>query len=263
MTSRRLFLSIFLAASFLFVSGCAHWNAPKVPDHWQGKELEGQVNLNDIETPRLQIIVMSADWVCNHAALRLISPGMPVIFWDPGGGLGDSDESSEYFSDKGNDGKRLFIKRSFDLVYTAPEDLVRYIDYRWQATSDELIEIFEFNLTAKDAIKLNKKLLSGENNSHQQGQFSTDAVPLMCSVATSEFLQAFMTHRIAIPASYFFPHNLSSQLYSQKPDRVLIFQRGKKPVYYQFPYKFVVGETLGALNDFFIVNYDGVTGTKN
>lgn len=178
---------------------------------------------------------MSADLVCNHAALRLIAPGKPVIFWDPGGGLGDSDESDEYFSNKGSGGQELVIERAFDLVFTAPEDLERFIDYRWQATSDEFIEIFEFDLEVVRAIQLNKVFLEGANNSHQREKFSTDAVPLMCSVAISDFLQEFMKDRIALPASFFFPHNLSHQLYTQRPDRVFLFRRGRKPVLYKLP----------------------------
>lgn len=217
------------------VNGCAHWTAPHIPEGWQAVELDKKINLNDIKQPRLQIIIMSGDVFCNHTALRLVSPDQPVIFWDPGGGFGDSEESTEYFSGKGKNGSDLVIKRYYDLVLSEPENLTRYMDYRWRATNDRMVEIFEYNLTDEQARKLNNALLNGANNFHQKDRFYTDAEPLRCSVAISDFLQRFMNNRINLPEKYFFPHNLSRQLYMQSPDQVLIFRRKQKPVLYKYP----------------------------
>lgn len=230
MTRKPLYF--FFASVVAVMSGCAHWSYPDIPGDWHSQEIKDQAELNDTSKPRLQIIITSADFICNHTAMRLITPNKPVIFWDPGGGFGDSDESTAYFSDKGIDGLPLKIERHFDIVKTLSDDLNRYIDYRWQASSDELIEIFEFNLAIERAERLNQEFKGGENNDHLPGKFSTDAVPLMCSVAVSDFLIQFMADRILLPTSYFLPHNLSHQLYTQNPDRVLILRRNQPPLAY-------------------------------
>ena len=70
------------------LTGCFHAPAPHLPSTWFITHTDLESITNRPEKARLQVIIASGWITDNHTALRLESPGQPVVFWDPGGGYG-------------------------------------------------------------------------------------------------------------------------------------------------------------------------------
>jgi hypothetical protein len=165
------------------------------------------------------VIIASGVITDNHTALRLESPGRPVVFWDPGGGYGTG---------PGED-----VRRD-DLIIVNPPDLETYLPFRWE-NHDAVVEIFEWDLEPGYALELHGILMQGTDKSHPRGKFTTESNGLFCSLAVSGFLNRFATPIMNVPQKYFLPHKLARVLYTQSPDRVLVFRRNKLPMVYVPP----------------------------
>jgi hypothetical protein len=176
---------------------------------------------NRPEKARLQVLIASGVAWDNHTALRLVTLGQPVVFWDPGGGYGVAPGNS--------------VRRK-DLVVVNPPDLKTYLPFRWK-NADAAVEIFEWDLEPAYANKLYEILTQGADKNHPAGRFTTQSVGLMCSIAVSDFLNRFAIEIMDVPKTYFLPHKLARELYSQSPDRVLVFRRRKQPIVYIQPPK--------------------------
>jgi hypothetical protein len=77
--------------------------------------------------------------------------------------------------------------------------------------------------------------MQGTDKSHPRGKFTTESNGLFCSLAVSGFLNRFATPIMNVPQKYFLPHKLARVLYTQSPDRVLVFRRNKLPMVYVPP----------------------------
>jgi len=152
-------------------------------------------------------------------ALRLVTPGKPDVFWDPGGGYGTG---------PGDDVRRK------DLIVVDPPDLETYLPFRWE-NFDAAVEVFEWDLETEYAGKLYKILTQGTDENHPAGRFYTQSIGLMCSIAVSDFLNRFATELMDVPETFFWPHRLAQVLYTQSPDRVLVFRRREQPMVYIQP----------------------------
>ncbi len=167
--------------------------------------------------PLLQVIIVYDHlWSC-HTALRLIYPGQPVLFWDPGGGYGVDPPVDD-------------VKRSKDLIRINSPDLATYLEYVWQFSGVE-VEVFEWDLKPEGAAELYSFLLTGTDKNHPAGRFTTKSWEFFCAVDVSDFLNRFAGKTMIVPKSFFLPEDLARVLYTQSPKRVLAFRRGKQIVY--------------------------------
>ena len=80
-------------------TGCANSPGKYMPHTWMGSP----INMKSIEDrpsqSRLQVIIMSGEFLDHHAALRLVCPSQAVLFWDPAGGYGKTDPKIERDND--------------------------------------------------------------------------------------------------------------------------------------------------------------------
>ena len=204
-----LFICIFL------LMGCVHAPAPYRPNSW----FHGPIDLRSIadnpDQPLLQVIIVYGPAWDHHSALRLVCPGQPVLFWDPGGSYGTTFPVDV---------------RSRDLIQINPPDIETYVQHIWNFSSIE-VEVFEWDLKPGDARELYNVLLNGTDKNHPAGRFTTTTLGMFCTVSVSDFLHRFATKTMTVPKSFFFPHNLAKVLYTQSPKRVLAFRRGKQMMY--------------------------------
>ena len=148
-------------------------------------------------------------------ALRLVAPDRPVIFWDPGGGYGST--------------RPPYHTRTRDLIIDGAPDIPTYLPFRWY-NNDALIEIFEWYLTAVEALRMHHILMAGAGIETDPAiDFDTETPGFFCADAISEFLQRFGRPTIRIEQTTTSPGRLSRDLYQQRPDRVLLFYRRDRP----------------------------------
>ena len=197
-----------LLLSVLSMGGCFHSTGPDVPLGWTGQRA-ALAMLNDKPGQgRLEIITCYSPPLFSHAALRLVCPDRPVIFWDPGG---------DFAKDKGPGG------RAHDLI-TNPPTLPQYLAYR-EILDDSGGEIFQWDLSPKIALRLHDVLNNGTPDDGPGGAFTTNAIGLQCAWSISGFLRRFAPEVLSINENYFYPYSLAQQLWNPHPDRVLVYRR--------------------------------------
>lgn len=208
-------IAALVFTAMLTVTGCFHRPSPFMPDDWPRYTAEADILTADPAAPRLQIIIGYFDLWPNHTALRLVAPDRPVIFWDPGGGYGST--------------RPPFHARTRDLIVDRAPDIPTYLPFRWY-NNDALIEIFEWYLTAVEALRMHHVLMAGAGIETDPAiDFDTETPGFFCAVAISEFLQRFGPPTIRIEQATASPGRLSRDLYQQRPDRVLLFYRRDRP----------------------------------
>jgi len=200
----------------IFLTGCTHFPLPNLPEDWSQRQAALAAIPDDSGAATLQIIIAYGEISCHHAALRLVASKDQVLFWDPGGGYENPGSSNA---------------RARDLILTDPPDLKTYLKFRW-LNEDKAVEIFEWHLRNEDARELYGILMHGTDENHPAGAFKTITPGLFCSYAISDFLNRFAAHLMKVPRRYFLPHDLSKVLYTQSPDRVLVFHRGNGVISY-------------------------------
>lgn len=206
-------LTLLLLTSLL--AGCIHAPAPYRPTDWVNHRIDLEFVADPPRQSILQVIIVYGDLWSHHTALRLVHPGRPVLFWDPGGGYGvDLPEDV----------------RSKDLIRINPPDLETYLQHLWQHSSRE-VEVFEWDLKPEEARDLYDVLLNGTDKNHPAGRFTTSTMGLFCAVAVSDFLHRFAGKTLTVPKSFFLPENLARVLYTQSPKRVLAFRRHRQIMY--------------------------------
>jgi hypothetical protein len=208
----------FILTLFLFICllvGCVHAPAPYRPNNWVNNRIDLKSVADPPDQPLLQVIIVYGYWWDHHSALRLVYPGRPVLFWDPGGSYGT-----------------IFPMdvRSKDLIRINPPDLEMYLRHIWNFSSLE-VEVFEWDLKPEHANELYDVLLNGTDKKHPAGRFTTTTMGGFCCVSLSDFLHRFATKTMTVPRSFFFPYNLARVLYTQSPKRVLAFRRGKQVMF--------------------------------
>jgi len=215
MKSLRIHFILTLLLFICLLMGCVHAPAPYRPSSWFGSHFDLKSIADNPGQPLLQVIIVYGPAWDHHSALRLVCPGQPVLFWDPGGSYGTTFPVDV---------------RSRDLIQVNPPDIETYVQHIWNFSSVE-VEVFEWDLKPEHARELYDVLLKGTGKNHPAGRFTTTTMGLFCSVAVSDFLHRFATKTMTVPKSFFFPHNLAKVLYAQSPKRVLAFRRGKQIMY--------------------------------
>lgn len=199
----------------LALTGCLHRPSPFMPDDWPRYAADEDFLATDPEAPRLQIIIGYFDLWPNHAALRLVAPDGPVIFWDPGGGYGM--------------GKPPYHTRTRDVIVDGAPDIATYLPFRWY-NNDALTEIFEWHLSTAEALRMHHILMAGAGIAPDPAiDFDTETPGFFCAAAISKFLMRFGAPTIRIAQTTISPGRLSRDLYRQRPDRVLLAYRRKRP----------------------------------
>jgi hypothetical protein len=210
--------SYFISALLLIICllvGCVHAPAPFRPDSWVHTPIDMKSVADPPDQPLLQVIIVYGPAWDHHSALRLVCPGRPVLFWDPGGSYGTFHQEDI---------------RSKDLIRISPPDLEAYLEFTWNYSSVE-VEVFEWDLTLEHAHELYDVLFNGTDKNHPAGRFTTTTMGGFCCVALSDFLHRFAGKTMTVPKSFFFPHDLARVLYTQSPKHVLAFRRGKQILY--------------------------------
>jgi hypothetical protein len=215
MKNPRVYFILTLLLFISFLVGCIHAPAPYRPSNWVNRPIDLKSVADPPDQPLLQIIIVYGPAWDHHSALRLVCPGRPVLFWDPGGSYGTTFPEDV---------------RSKDLIKINPPDLEAYLQHIWHFSSVE-VEVFEWDLKPEHARELYNVLLNGTDKNHPAGRFTTTTLGMFCTVAVSDFLHRFATKTMTVPKSYFFPHNLAKVLYTQSPKRVLAFRRRKQVMY--------------------------------
>ncbi len=215
----------FIVCCWLVLSaGCdylpvPHLPAPHLPDNWEGSPADIDAIADRPDEARLQVIIAYGQLVDNHAALRLVGPGRPVMFWDPGGGYNKQTAPHTRWN---------------DIIVEDPPDLQTYLVFR-RSHFDTAVEIFEWRITEKQANRLYDVLRHGTDSSHPAGSFRSETMGLFCSKAISDFLGRFAGDILTISGTYFWPNELAKAMYTQAPDRVILFRATDVPVIYRSP----------------------------
>ena len=213
----RLVVRLGWLAALAFLSAC-HSGRPRIPDGWvavPGPSIEAKQNRDD--HARLQVIICYGRWLSNHSTVRLTSPDGHVLFWDPGGMYGRKDAS---------------IRRRADLLLSGAPDLGRWWHYREHGCGEPFMKVFEWSVSSDQAKSLRDALIAGSRPPAVPGAFQTATAGGFCCIAVSEFLQRFGGPSIVVPTRMFWPHNLADHLWSQSPDRVVVFEAGGAVVAY-------------------------------
>jgi hypothetical protein len=213
--TKAYFIPALLLMICLLV-GCVHAPAPYRPRNWENGPIDIKSVADPSDEPLLQVIIVYGPAWDHHSALRLVYPGRPVLFWDPGGGYGvDLPEDV----------------RSKDLIKINPPDIETYLRHIWHFSSLE-VEVFEWDLKPEEARDLYDVLLNGTDKNHPAGRFTTTTMGLFCTVAVSDFLHRFASKTLTVPKSFFLPEHLARVLYTQSPKRVLAFRRSRQTAYF-------------------------------
>jgi hypothetical protein len=215
MKSFKIHLILTLLFFTCLLTGCLHAPAPYRPTDWVKSPIDLKSVADPPDQPLLQVIIVYGPAWDHHSALRLVYPGQPVLFWDPGGSYGIFHQEDI---------------RSKDLIRISPPDLEAYLQFTWVFSSVE-VEVFEWDLTLEHARELYDILLKGTDKNHPAGQFSTTTMGGFCCVSLSDFLHRFAGKTMTVPKTFFFPHYLAQVLYTQSPKRVLALRHGKQVMY--------------------------------
>ena len=169
--------SIIMMLWFVCLVGCVHAPAPYRPSSWLSSPIDLKSIADNPDQPLLQVIIVYGPAWDHHSALRLVYPGRPVLFWDPGGSYGTTLPGDV---------------RSKDLIMVNPPDLETYLQHIWHFSSVE-VEVFEWDLKPEDARELYNVLLNGTDRNHPAGRFTTTTLGMFCTVSVSDFLHRFAT----------------------------------------------------------------------
>lgn len=206
-------------------------SAGTVPPGWEGtpivdKSAQASVqpantNIADHDTPptgRLQVVICYGRVLSNHTVVRLEAPGAETLFWDPGGTYRLYDPEAS---------------RHYDVITRDAPTIEQWWRYRWDICSEPVMEVFEWSLDADQAHRLHTILLTRHDPEDRMQVFEPDAGGLECCLRTCEFLDRFAEGKPAVPARYFWPHELGQHLWTQSPDRVMVYRKDGESMIYR------------------------------
>lgn len=208
--------------------GCAHTHTQRIPDNYQSQPL---ILTSEFETEpqyALQIIITRSPQYYTHSALRL-KYGKQRLFWDPAGSYGDFDEYPDFYIESPLPDN---FKRVNDVIFNGVPSLYRY----WQFsihTNDNGMEVFEWKLSEEKAKFYYNLLRLGAEQPDNKVGFITRRNFMMCSSALTRFLLRFADDTIGISESYFFPDNLSHDLYTRHAHDIYLIEL-EQPSYHYF-----------------------------
>lgn len=221
MSVMRKHTGMLLLAATLFVAGCHHAGA--VPPGWRSEPLAQQSEHNAppvttthdgqgngaATTGTLQIIICYGKVFSNHTALRLTSRGQSTLMWDPGGTYKQDDPA---------------YARSHDVLTANAPSLDEWWRYRRDGCREPTMEVYEWSIDAEQARRLHALLTDFCDPNDPAQLFEPDAGGLQCCTRVSELLMRFASGQPELSKRYFWPHKLGEHLWTQNPDRVLIFR---------------------------------------
>ncbi|MDT7040938.1 hypothetical protein [Candidatus Nitronereus thalassa] len=220
----------------IFMTGCSTTHEQFLSDHWVSQTARSHFISTNSSSSRLQIIITYDGLLSSHSALRLESDQEHVTFWDPAGAYG----LVGHLIDSNGHSIKPYGQRVRDIVVTHIPDIPSYLKFRWYV-GDSSVEIFEWDLSAKQTESLREVLQKETDETHPQGEFHTETAPAFCSIAISDFLKRFAPPPIQLTDTYFFPHNLGEALLNQFPTRVRIFFPGQEEIVFVAPQSQIVG----------------------
>jgi hypothetical protein len=183
--------------------------APHVPSDWPSRIITQQEVEGEDQTPLLQVFLCYGLIVDNHTTLRLVNPGKPALFWDPGGSFREQYPESPY---------------SAYLFYEQAPSALRYLQWRMRVP-DAATEIFEFQLSPSEAEQMWAVLRHGTSADDPRGAFSSSSIPMRCCLSISDYLQRFAPARLQPGRKFFWPRDLAKVFYTMTPKRVMIYRR--------------------------------------
>jgi len=212
-------------------AGCHH--AGTIPPGWHGEPLslvdDQQPQPTGTEHPdqgngdtrgstaQLQVFICYGKVLSNHTALRLSAPGKEALMWDPGGTYKQYDPS---------------YARRHDVLTKNSVTVNQWWRYRRDGCYEPIMEVFQWSLAPDLAQRLRAILLERQDPDDPGQTFEPDAGGLQCSKRVSEFLMRFADGRPVVDKKYFWPHELGEHLWTQQPDRVMVFRsNGDNHVY--------------------------------
>ncbi len=212
---RRVILPLLLCI-FSFAAGCH--NAGVAPQGWTGSPYidEAEYSLND--SGKLQVFICYGVIFSNHTALRLETPERPTLMWDPGGTFKQDDP--EY-------------ARKYDVLTRNAPSVEQWWYYRGKMCNEPTMHMYEWSIDAEQADRLRTILLTRYDPLDETQEFWPDANGLACCRRVSQFLMRFADGRPDVNEIYFWPHKLGEHLWTQHPDRVVIFKKNGPITGYQ------------------------------
>ena len=195
------------ALALLLALGCTgcihHLGGAKKPAHGWDKQPADCATLRDPCPKRatLRIFACHSKWYGDHAAIWVGSPSGLWAFWDPAGWYADE----KCIPDKED-------------VICRPFDLERY--WRWRHLTHDGLDmlVFEWDVSEREARRVHRLLTSG--------CYPTLTWAGLCCVAVCEFISRHIPYVNSPPPPFsIFPGMLGELLWSQKPDRVIVFHK--------------------------------------
>lgn len=226
------------------VGGCHH--AGTIPHGWRGEPLppdafashpvqsqtpgNGDDRAGDGDRGQLQVFICYGKVLSNHCVLRLTAPGKQTLMWDPGGTYGQFDPK---------------YARRHDVLTQNATSVDQWWRYRRDGCLEPVMEVFQWELDPGQANRLHALLLTGEDPTDPTQTFEPSGAALQCSNKVSEFLMRFADGRPFVPHKMFWPHDLGEHLWTQSPDRVMVFKRNGPAYVYRRDTPQAVGAIQG------------------
>ncbi len=196
---------------FVLIPGCHQ--AGTVPPGWRGEPYAfDALDTNNPPAPSagtLQVFICYGKVLSNHTALRLEAPGLNTLMWDPGGTFKQDDPA---------------YARRYDVLTRKNLTVEQWWRYRSESCREPIVQMYEWSLSSGQAKRLHTILITRHDPLDRSQVFEPDAGGLECCKRVSEFLDRFADGRPAVPERYFWPHELGEHLWTQSPDRVVIFR---------------------------------------
>ena len=204
-----------LVVAAVLLVGC-NASGPVIPKGWRSYPIDSVLmNSRRDDEPRLQVIICYGLMISHHSDLRVTCPDRRPVFWDPGGDYKE---------------KEWGYKRRHDVMYEHSPDLFEWWRHRSKQWDEPFMKVFEWDLTRHDAERLHTEILKGCNN---PGAFKTQTMGGFCNIAVCDYLQRFAKPRIDIPEKMIWPNSLAEHLWTQRPNRVLVFEANKSMLIYE------------------------------
>ncbi len=195
-----------LCLSLALAAGCH--NAGTVPPGWQSNPIASE-DSDTQPSAQLQVIICYGKVFSNHTALRLTTPNKPDLLWDPGG---------TFLQHKLGHGRR------HDVITQNSPTIDRWWQYRRDGCREPVMEVYQWSLEPDQANRLHMILIDYQDPTDPAQTFEPDAGGLQCCTKITEFLMRFADGRPHVNEKIFWPHKLGEHLWTQNPDRVLIFR---------------------------------------
>lgn len=220
-----------IATRFLFaitvvaaVTGCST-TKPRVPSDWRiaseptagigaHATVTGAVVRRTPNTGVMQLIVAYGPVLQTHAAVRLQVGTERIVHWDPGGDFGRRDPG---------------FNRVNDVMSGASSSLQRIWHFRRSTCGNDAMLVFEFDQPIEHVAALQDTLVNSAKRPNSPDAFKTRVTPSQCVLTVCKFLQERSPGQPLIHKRWLYPHELGKHLWTQNPDRVILYRLNQRP----------------------------------